>query len=169
MGGVASRSLSLVDGAAASLSPLQMVSTDSHVMEPDEIWQALPPRLRERLPQIKFGPTPAGGADPRARLADQDQDGGAAEILFPNYTMALFGVDDVELQQEGFRVYNDWVADYCRTAPDRLFGVPCISLYDVEAGIAEMHRAHNMGLKGAMIWQVPDGRLPFTSDHYERF
>ena len=28
----------------------KMISTDSHVMEPDELWQQLPPRLRERLP-----------------------------------------------------------------------------------------------------------------------
>ena len=30
-----------------------------------------------------------------------------------------------------------------------------------------MQRGHDMGLKGAMVWQVPDPRLPFTSEHYE--
>ena len=34
-------------------------------------------------------------------------------------------------------------------------------------GIKEMQRGHSMGLKGAMVWQVPDPRLPFTSEHYE--
>src|SRR5208282_3180062 len=35
------------------------------------------------------------------------------------------------------------------------------------AAVAEMHRAWDLGLVGIMVWQVPDPRLPFTSDHYE--
>ncbi|MBL8551710.1 MAG: amidohydrolase [Hyphomonadaceae bacterium] len=146
-----------------------MVSADSHVMEPDAVWDALPKHLRAKLPEVKFGPTPAGGADAVARIKDQAADGVVAEILFPNYGMVLFGLDDVELQQEAFRIYNDWLADFCKTAPRRLFGVPCISLHDVDAGVKELERAHAMGLVGAMIWQVPDPRLPFMSEHYEKF
>jgi predicted TIM-barrel fold metal-dependent hydrolase len=146
-----------------------MVSADSHVMEPDEVWDELPKALRSKLPVVKFGPTPAGGGDPAARIKDQAEDGVAAEILFPNYGMVLFGVDDVELQQEGFRLYNDWLAGFCKVSPKTLFGVPCISLYDVDAGVKELERAHGKGLVGAMIWQAPDPRLPFMSDHYERF
>jgi predicted TIM-barrel fold metal-dependent hydrolase len=155
--------------APAANHGIAMVSSDAHVMEPDKIWDALPQRLRKSLPKIRFGDAPPGGSDPRARVADQDIDGVAAEILFPNYCMALFGVEDVELQLAAFKIYNDWVADFCRAHPRRLFGMACISLYDVQAGIAELQRASDLGLKGAMIWQVPDPRLPFTSDHYERF
>jgi len=158
-----------LEPAKTPSTDLKMVSADSHVMEPEELWQQLPARLREDLPKIRFGETPAGGTDPVERLKDQDIDGVAAEILFPNYAMALFGVENVELQQQAFRLYNDWLAQYCQTDPVRLFGVPCISLYDVEAGIAELQRAHGIGLKGAMIWQVPDPRVPFTSAHYEKF
>ena len=86
-----------------ALSDVGMVSTDSHVMEPDELWQQLPDQLYRELPKIRFGETPAGGTNPIARLEDQKTDGVAAEILFPNYGMALFGVDNVELQQEGFQ------------------------------------------------------------------
>ncbi len=32
----------------------KMISTDSHVMEPDELWMELPPRLRENLPIVPF-------------------------------------------------------------------------------------------------------------------
>ena len=145
----------------------QMISTDSHVMEPDELWQELPTRLRERLPKVPFRNSPPGATDPHLRLRDQDTDGVAAEILFPNYGMALFGVTDLETQQESFKLYNDWIRDFCSVDRKRLYGVPLVSVYDIEAGIKEMHRGHDMGLKGAMLWQVPDPRLPFYDEHYE--
>ena len=145
----------------------KMISTDAHVMEPDELWQELTPRLREQLPNVPFRNSPPGATDPHLRLRDQDTDGVEAEVLFPNYGMALFGIDDVETQQESFKLYNDWIAGFCKTDPNRLYGVPAVSVYDIEGGIKEMRRGHDMGLKGAMLWQVPDPRLPFTSEHYE--
>ncbi len=144
-----------------------MISTDSHVMEPDELWQELPSRLKDHLPNAPFRNNPPGATDPDLRLQDQKNDGVAAEILFPNYGMALFAVEDIETQQESFKLYNDWMHDFCQTDPKRLYGVPLVSCYDIKAGIKEMHRGHDMGLKGAMLWQVPDPRLPFTSEHYE--
>jgi predicted TIM-barrel fold metal-dependent hydrolase len=156
-----------LDPTRAPLPP--MISTDSHVMEPDELWNGLPERLRANLPAVNFGGLrPDGAGDPRARILDQDVDGIGAEIIFPNYGMALFGLDDVETQREAMRLYNDWMADFCKTAPKRLFGVPCISVYDIDGAIAEMYRALDRGLVGVMVWQVPDPRLPFKSDHYER-
>ena len=155
----------LTEAQAAAMP--KMISTDAHVMEPDELWQELPPRLREQLPNVPFRNSPPGATDPHLRLRDQDTDGVAAEILFPNYGMALFGIDDVETQQESFKLYNDWISNFCKTDSKRLYGVPCVSVYDIKAGIKEMHRGHDMGLKGAMLWQVPDARLPFTSTHYD--
>jgi hypothetical protein len=155
----------LSDTQAAAMP--KMISTDAHVMEPDALWQELTPRLREHLPKVPFRNNPPGASDPTLRLRDQDTDGVAAEILFPNYGMALFGIDDIETQQESFKLYNDWIHDFCSADPKRLYGAPLVSVYDIEAGIKEMQRGHSMGLKGAMVWQVPDPRLPFTSEHYE--
>ncbi len=145
----------------------KMISTDAHVMEPDELWRELPKRLQSQLPNVPFRNSPPGATDPHLRLRDQDTDGVAAEVLFPNYGMALFGIDDIETQQESFKLYNDWIARFCKTDSKRLYGVPTISVYDIKAGVKEMQRGHSMGLKGAMLWQVPDPRLPFTSEHYE--
>lgn len=156
----------LSPAAVASMPP--MISTDSHVQEPNEVWRELPARLREKLPKVAFRNNPPGASDPDLRLKDQITDGVAAEILFPNYGMALFSLDDVETQQESFKVYNDWIHDFCSADPKRLYGAPLVSCYDIDAGIKEMQRGHDMGLKGAMIWQVPDPRLPFTDPHYER-
>ncbi|MDP6176070.1 MAG: amidohydrolase family protein, partial [Rhodospirillales bacterium] len=67
-----------------------------------------------------------------------------------------------------FRVYNDWVADFCKGAPDRLFAVPCLAVYDVDVAIKEMHRCADMGMLGGLVWQVPHPDLPLISDHYEK-
>jgi predicted TIM-barrel fold metal-dependent hydrolase len=149
-----------------------MISTDSHVMEPDAVWRQLPPRLLEKFrtetANLAFkGDVPAGASDPAARLLDQDTDGVQAEVIFPNNGMAVFGFDDVETQVAAFKLYNDFLAGFCRAAPDRLFGIPCISVYDIPGAIAEMHRSLDMGLIGILVWQVPDPNLPFTSPHYE--
>ena len=147
----------------------RMISTDAHVMEPDALWQELTPRLRENLPKVPFRNSPPGATDPHLRLRDQDTDGVEAEVLFPNYGMALFGIDDIETQQESFKLYNDWISNFCKTDPKRLYGAPCVSVYDIKAGVKEMQRGHDLGLRGAMVWQVPDPRLPFTDAHYEPF
>ncbi len=156
-----------MDAATLAAMP-RMISTDSHVAEPEDLWSDLPERLRKNIPKVKIGLSIPGATDPKLRLLDQDQDGLEAEVLFPNNGMALFGLDDVETQVEGFRVYNDWLADYCKTAPKRLFGIPCVSVYDIDGAIKEMQRGHDNGLVGVMVWQVPDPRLPFLSEHYDR-
>src|SRR5690606_29063769 len=68
-----------------------------------------------------------------------------------------------------FPVYNDWVADYCRTASRRLFGITVLPAHDIDFAVKEMHRGHNLGLVGCMIWREPHPDLPFTHPtHYER-
>lgn len=146
----------------------KMISTDSHVMEPDELWQQLPPRLRALLPNVPFRNSPPGALKADLRLKDQNNDGVAAEILFPNYGMALYSVDDVELQQESFKLYNDWLHDWTGADHKRLIGVPLISVYDIKGAVKEMHRSLDKGMRGALIWQVPDPQLPFSNTgHYD--
>ena len=82
----------LSDAQAAAMP--KMVSTDAHVMEPDALWQELTPRLREQLPKVPFRNSPPGASDPRLRGRDEDTDGGVAEILFPYYVGAPFGIDN---------------------------------------------------------------------------
>ena len=72
----------LSDTQAAAMP--KMISTDAHVMEPDTLWQELTPRLREHLPKVPFRNNPPGASNPTLRLRDQDTDGVAAEIPFPN-------------------------------------------------------------------------------------
>lgn len=152
-----------------ALAELAPISADSHLIEPPSIWQELPSRLRERMPKFKLrgDGAPEGGSVARARIHDQKLDGIGAEILYPNNAMEMYTWDP-ELQRAGFRVYNDWAADFCREDATRLFAVPAISAYDIDAAITELYRTHDMGMVAALIWQVPDPSLPLNSNHYER-
>ena len=38
---------------------------------------------------------------------------GGGEILYTSHAMALFGLQDAELQLACFRAYNDWLAEFC--------------------------------------------------------
>jgi predicted TIM-barrel fold metal-dependent hydrolase len=159
-------------GRAAIAELPKFVSVDSHIQEPDAVWEQLPPRLYEKFQEetkrLRFkGEMPGGAMDPKLRLLDQDTDNVEVEILFPNNGMAIFGFEDIETQQASFQLYNDHIADFCKVDPKRLIGVPTISVYDTDAAIKEMHRAWDMGLVGIMVWQVPDPKLPFMSEHYE--
>lgn len=98
-----------------------------------------------------------GGHDPAARVADLDADGIDAAVLYPSLAMFFGPVDEIPaLRDEQFvaacvHAYNDWLADFCAYAPDRLFGVAGVPLQDVEAAVAEVEFARARGLVGVFI------------------
>lgn len=112
----------------------------------------------------------AGGWDPAARLKDQDVDGVDAEILHATLCFRLFWLKDAGLQRACFTAYNDWLSEFCSYAPNRLIGIPCISLYDIDLAVAELERSAKLGLKGAMIWLSPPSGSPNYDDPvYDKF
>lgn len=151
----------------------KIVSSDSHIMEPPDLWEAnLTPSLKPKFP--KFPPRNTagekpGGHDPKARLDEMAVDGVSAEVLYATHGLRLYALEDTELQETCFQIANDWMIDYCNTAPGRLFGIPMISMYNIPNAIKELERCKKAGMIGCMIWQVPPEHLPFTSDHYNPF
>jgi uncharacterized protein len=58
------------------------------------------------------------------RLADMDRDGVRSQVIFgPIFQIST---DDPVLRQACYRVYNDWLLEFCKAAPDRLLGVPML-------------------------------------------
>ena len=148
-----------------------LISSDSHVIEPHDLWlERLPPSLRDqapRYPQRAFQ-ADKGGVNPATRVADMAADGVSGEVLYPSLAVNQFGLADAALQEACFRVYNDWMVEYCAHAPDRLFGLGLISTYRIDNAIEEIHRCKKAGMRGVIIWQVPPEELSFASRHYER-
>lgn len=102
--------------------------------------------------------TRAGGWDPAARLPDMDLDGVQAEVLYGGGPLAS---TDPELRMASYTAYNDWLADFCATAPERLLGVAYIPFGSVEGAVSEIKRVHRRGLKSALILAEP----PFGGWH----
>jgi predicted TIM-barrel fold metal-dependent hydrolase len=153
-----------------------IISSDSHVMEPVDLWKnGVAEKYREAAPlfpphQVGEGfQQHPGGWNPQARIKEMERDGLSAEVLYPTLMLDLFALDDAGLQEACFRVYNDWLMDYCSVDTNRLVGVPAIPVYNIDAGIKELERCRKAGLKGAIIWQAPHPDLPFRSNHYDRF
>lgn len=111
----------------------------------------------------------AGGFEPQARLADMARDGVAAEVIYPSVALQAFRVRDAALQAECFRIYNDWLAAFCSAAPDRLFGVALLSLFDVTAATRELERVAQLGLRGAMVWAAPPMGDSYARPAYDPF
>jgi predicted TIM-barrel fold metal-dependent hydrolase len=71
------------------------------------------------------------------RLADMDRNHIAAQVIFgPIFQIST---DDPVLRQACYRVYNDWLLDFCEAAPDRLIGVPMLP-ETPDAAVAELSR-----------------------------
>src|SRR5436853_645497 len=77
------------------------------------------PATHERIKRGWDGMNP-GVKDPVARLKEQAVDGIVGEVMYPSLNMFTFSVPDREVVQAVFRRHNDWIRDYCSTAPDRL-------------------------------------------------
>ena len=58
------------------------------------------------------------------RLADMDRDGAQTQVIFgPIFQIST---DDSALRVACYRVYNDWLMEFCAAAPNRLIGVPML-------------------------------------------
>ncbi|HYC47757.1 MAG TPA: amidohydrolase family protein, partial [Burkholderiales bacterium] len=81
------------------------------------------------------------------RIKDAERDGVDAEVIF-GILGAATRLNDQEAAAEMFRIYNDWLADFCKPYPDRLIGLACLPYGDVEGACAEARRAVKLGLRG---------------------
>src|SRR5438093_6360403 len=115
-----------------------IISSDSNVMEPVDLWKkGVPEHCRDAAPLFpphKVGEGfqhHAGGSDPRARINEMEKDGLSAEVLYPTLMLDLFALDDAGMQEACFRVYNDWLIDYCSADTSQLIGIPAIPVYNL--------------------------------------
>jgi predicted TIM-barrel fold metal-dependent hydrolase len=68
-----------------------------------------------------------------------------------------------------FERHNDWVLDYCSVAPERLIGIGCLGLPDIDVALAEMERASGRGVRGFAIPAHVDPDRPYSHADYDRF
>ena len=102
--------------------------------------------IRDRFDELH-----RGGWDPDARLADQDRDGVAAEIIYPTVGMQLCNHRDADYKHACFEAYNRWIASYCGAHPARLLGAGQTAMRSPGEAIADLHAIKALGLRGVMM------------------
>jgi uncharacterized protein len=109
-----------------------------------------------------------GAGSPSQRLAEQDTDGVAGELLFPsNSTWKVArGITNDEVFQAVIRGYNDFLADeYCVVAPERLVGVGLLPHRGIDGDLAELEHCKRIGMKTVVLGRYPGGkRYPTPND-----
>ena len=119
--------------------------------------------------------------DDDRRIAEQEEDGVVAEVIFPNTVPPFFPTgalvarpptaEEFPRRLAGIRAHNRWVADFCSRHPERRAGIAQIFLNDLDEAIADVQFAADNGLRGGVLLPaVPpdaDWLEPLYARHYD--
>ena len=115
-----------------------------------------------------FDQLPAGGSDPKQRLADQDRDGIAAEVIYPSVGMVLCNHEDGDYKQACMWAYNRWLAEeFCAAAPDRLIGLGQTAVRSVAEAIEDLEKFKEMGFRGVMLPGFPATEFDYDDPQFD--
>jgi len=157
------------------------IDADGHVQEPadawerhlDARWRPFAPRTHTddqgRIRQLVGGELrpyipapsgawniPAGGHDPKQRLADMDRQGVERSLLFPTYGLMFAGLARTDVQVALCRAYDDWLHEFCGADRRRLVGVAVVPQHDLAEALAETRRCvRELGFRGVMLRPNP--------------
>ncbi len=104
---------------------------------------------------------------PELRIQDQDRDGLQAEVLY-GLLHAGNAMTDHEAAVEFYRIYNDWLSEFCSYDRRRFVGLASIPSYTVEVAVAETRRVAKLAL-GGLDFPVRHGMTPLWNPYWDPF
>jgi uncharacterized protein len=118
------------------------------------------------------------GWDAPSQLEAMDAEGLDRAVLFPSRGLFVLGLDTVEQAGAGgyepelaaavARAYNDWLHDFCKEDPTRLFGAGLLAPHDVDAAADEVRRAvQDLGFKTVFLHPGCVNRRPWHDPVYD--
>jgi predicted TIM-barrel fold metal-dependent hydrolase len=121
--------------------------------------------------------------DPDVRDKELDNEGVAAEVIFPDADvlgigavasspfgsgLGSSGTSDPGLVMAGARAHNRWLAEVCSVSPERRAGIAVVPILDdPEAAVNEIQWAANAGLRGGIM--IPSVWRPYPAYHDLRY
>jgi predicted TIM-barrel fold metal-dependent hydrolase len=94
-------------------------------------------------------------SDPALRVAAQDRDGIAGEVLYGVLGVAN-AIPDPDVSAAVMRAYNDWLVEFCAHDPARLVGVACLPSKNPDAAADEIRRCSANGLRAVEVAMTHD-------------
>ena len=108
---------------------------------------------------------------PELRVQDQDIDGISGEVMYGVLGIAAepedpgttpdeeettssslsSGITGTEAVTALYDIYNEWAAEFCKSRPERLVALACLSPHDPEVAARQLYRAAETGLGGGEI------------------
>src|SRR5262245_14453814 len=117
----------------------------------------------------RFERARSAGFNAASRIADMDEHGVTAQVLYPTVGGQLLGREfgATALLAACCRAYNDWSAEYCRAAPERLRWAAMLPLQDVDLAMAEAQRTAHNGAVSFYVRPNPlKGRNLYHRDYF---
>ena len=103
----------------------------------------------------KFEDIRRGGWKAKDRLADQERDGIAAEIVYPSVGLLLCNHPDYDYKHACFKAYNRWLQGYVSDLPGRVFGIGQTAARTPEELVNDLHEIKKAGFVGVMLPGIP--------------
>ena len=123
-------------------------------------------------PEVTRVEDAAGTGSAEQRLQEQDTDGLAAEVLYPNMVAGPVlwrNITHDEPYKAMVRAYNDWLGEeYCSVDRDRLIGLGVLPWTNVQDCIDEMEHCAKLGLKGVLLGALPSANN-YPTEEDDRF
>jgi predicted TIM-barrel fold metal-dependent hydrolase len=109
---------------------------------------------------IRYADMRPGCADPVARVADMDEAGILAAVLFPTFPrfcgQVFYEAKDHELGLICVKAWNDWMIDeWCAAVPGRFIPQMIVPLWDPKEGAREIERCAAKGARGVLFTENP--------------
>ena len=104
--------------------------------------------------------------DPDLRLRDQDLDGVQGEVLY-GILGAARRLNDPEAATEVIRIYNQWLADFCDTHPERFAGIACVPGHNMNCAIEELERVGKRGSARGLEIPLQEDMKPLWDPYWE--
>lgn len=141
---------------------------DGVVMGGHRAWMGRQPMTSHRGKRmLEAGWEPTHPSDPKLRLKDLDLDGISKEVIY-GIRFVEDSIKDPDVITATYRAYNDFIAEFCASAPERLIGVANLPAHSAESAAAEVRRVgrNGLGLKGG-LFDFFNGPEPIWHDMWE--
>lgn len=109
-----------------------------------------------------------GAYDPHSMITENEEDGVWGSCLQPSQGLFWYRLPDSGLLTEICRVYNDWIADFCKPYPERLKAIAMLNVDDIDEGCRELDRIKKLGMVGAFIPVSPLPERPYRDPAYDK-